>query len=190
MPEGPAHLCDFFTLEIEHPARQIPVGSVPECVDTEHLNIDAVFVHVRDPLRCNRKAKISLKLPACRSLEWGAFDNVEHGRHGTVRVNIHGLDPAAVYSDLAARWHRGRLRERMSEAAADANHASRCARGISQKSSPIEHVILPTKRGAKAPMAVRCNVMSLYVGQRIAIGATAEPVAPLIFSGCTIKANS
>ena len=62
-----------------------------------------------------------------------------------MRVNVHSFNPMAAYNDFAARWHRGSLRERMSEPAANANHASRRARGISQKSSPIEHLILPNK---------------------------------------------
>ena len=49
--KGPAHLCDFFILEIEHPARQIAVRSVPESVDAEHLDIDTVFVHIRNAQR-------------------------------------------------------------------------------------------------------------------------------------------
>ena len=58
--KGPAHLCDFFTLEIEHPARQIAVRSVPERVDAEHLDVDTVFVHIRNARRRNRKAKVAL----------------------------------------------------------------------------------------------------------------------------------
>jgi hypothetical protein len=62
-----------------------------------------------------------------------------------VRVNIHSFNPAAAYNDFTARWRHGSLREGMSEPAADANQASRCARGASKKSSPIEHVIVPNK---------------------------------------------
>ena len=47
----------FSPLEIEHPARQIAVRSVPESVDAEHLDIDTVFVHIRNARRRNRKAQ-------------------------------------------------------------------------------------------------------------------------------------
>jgi hypothetical protein len=194
-----AHGRERFTLEIEHPARQIAVGAVPERVDAERLHIDAILVHICDALSRNRKAKIPLELPACRSLEWGAFDNVEHGRHGTVRVHVHGFDPAAAHGDFAAHWDRGRLGERMSEAATDADHAGRCRRGMFQKPSTIEHGIPPEQNitrdrqrkdfSALDPFRPR-PAMSLRARQRIAIGATAEPVPPLIFRGCTMKANS
>ena len=140
-----AHLRELFTLDVEHPAREVAVRRVPERVDAEHLHVDAVLVHVRDPRSLNRKAEVPLELSAGRCLKWRTFDDVEHGRHGAVRVHVHGLDSTAAYCDLAPPWGAGRLSCRMSDAATDADDAGRCGRRVFQKSSSIEHGILPNK---------------------------------------------
>ena len=126
---GLTHRGEFFTLEVEHPARQVAVRRVPERIDAEHLHIDAIFVHVRDARSLNRKAKVPFKLPAGRCLELRAFDDVKHGRHGAVRVHVHGRDATAAHGDLVP-WSAGRLRKGMSYSATDANHPGRRGHGI------------------------------------------------------------
>ena len=66
---GLAHLRELFTLEIEHPAREVAVRRVPERIDAEYLHIDAVLVHVRNPLSLDWEAQTTFELPTGRCLE-------------------------------------------------------------------------------------------------------------------------
>src|SRR5437868_4738376 len=104
-----APLGDLITLKIEYPAREVAVRRVPERVDAEHLYVDAVLVHVRDARGVNREAEVAVELSARRPFKLSAFEEIEHGRYGAVRVHVHGRDPAAADCDLAALRNGCRL---------------------------------------------------------------------------------
>ena len=62
--ESLAHLAtSFCALQVEDAAGEIAVGAVPERVDAERLDVDAVLVHVGDARGRDRKAEIALELP-------------------------------------------------------------------------------------------------------------------------------
>src|SRR4029077_2408028 len=110
---GLAHLCELFALDVVHAASEVAVRRVPERIDAEHLHVDTILVHIRNARSRDREAKIPLELSPCWSLQWRAFDELEHGRYCTVRMHIHGLDPATANGDLAAPWATGRLPKSM-----------------------------------------------------------------------------
>ena len=68
----------------------------------------------------DRESQACLELRRAGLLDRRAFDDVEHGRHGAVRVHVDGPHPAAADRDLPARLGRG-----VPHPAGDADHAGR-----------------------------------------------------------------
>ena len=90
---GGAELDQSFVLDPDQLCRGVATGAIPEGVDAERLDVDALAVHRRD-------ARAGVVHQQARCLE-RMIDHRHRLWHTTMGVHVDGLDPLAVDHDLA-----------------------------------------------------------------------------------------
>ena len=130
-------------------------GAVPEGIDADRLNIDALFVHVLQSTRSQDEVAAGEQiLEGCRQRP--VLDDVLHLRDETVTVHVDDLDATAADGNLTAPRRAARpLRTDPDARQAARQHESRCpARHVFQELPATAHGILLSANASVRPPLV------------------------------------
>ena len=98
---GGAERRQLLVLALDQLRGELAVDRVPERVDAEDLDVDALRVHGAKPL--SQRLPVEQQRSSAPWLAAGLLSNSVASGHGAVRVHVHGLDAPALHDDRAPR---------------------------------------------------------------------------------------